>query len=335
MQAAGTTRNDSVGILAAARYLPERRQELGEILAREGLQDSAEAASGIGVTGVHVFEGESPTDMAVSVSRLVLEDAGLTPLDLDAIIDFSVMPQRYVEPAWSMSNELQAKLGAKKAFTLGYSGGGCANLHAGLKFARALIRANADVDRVLLVAADQAIAGNRVIAAGGPVTVLGDGASAVIVARGEGKATIVGTALRSNGHMHDVLNIPGGGMAHPTRLDLYRLTLDADKLASVDRMGELRGLVDKLLGRHGLAGSDIGRFVTSNISLEDTRRFGETMNANGRLASNGFAAHGHLHSSDLVFNMLELMAGDVPADTHVVMASHGLGFLYGATLLKF
>ncbi len=335
MQAAGPISQDAVGILAAARHLPERRQDLAELLAAEGLHDIAGAASAIGVEAVHVFDGESPTDMAVAVSRQVLENAGLSPLDLDAIIDFSVMPQRYVEPAWSMSNELQAELGARKAFTLGYSGGGSANLHAGLKFARALIRANADVDRVLLVAADQAIAGNRVIAADVPLTVLGDGASAVIVARGAGKATVVGTALRSNGHMHDVLNIPGGGMAHPTRLDLYRLTLDAAKFASVDRMGELRGVVEGLLGRHGLETTDIGRFVTSNISVEDTRRFDETMRTGGRLVRNGFAGHGHLHSSDLVFNLLELMSEGVPKDTHVVLASHGLGFLYGATLLKF
>ncbi|SOB95784.1 3-oxoacyl-ACP synthase III family protein [Stappia indica] len=327
---------EPVGLLAAAHYLPERTSTLDEIIARETGPVDVTAAARLGVDSVHVFEGESPTDMAVAVSRKVLETAGLTPLDLDAIIDFSMMPQRYVEPAWSMSNELQAELGAKRAFTLGYSGGHSSNLHAAIKFARALILANDDVHRVLLVASDQAISGNRVIAGqDSPLTVLGDGASAVIVARGAGRARILGTAMRSTGALHDVLNIPGGGMKHPTRLDLYRLTLDAAKHARADRTNELKGLVDKLLARHGLSGSDIGRTITANISASDAQAVGDSLGAGERLVPSGFASRGHLHASDLVLNMLELEEEAPPAGTNVLLATHGHGFLYGATLLQY
>ncbi|WP_067222492.1 3-oxoacyl-ACP synthase III family protein [Stappia indica] len=327
---------ESVGLLAAAHYLPERTSTLDEIIARETGPVDVTAAARLGVDSVHVFEGESPTDMAVAVSRKVLDTAGLAPLDLDAIIDFSMMPQRYVEPAWSMSNELQAELGAKRAFTLGYSGGHSSNLHAAIKFARALILANDDVHRVLLVASDQAISGNRVIAGkDAPLTVLGDGASAVIVARGAGRARILGTAMRSTGALHDVLNIPGGGMKHPTRLDLYRLTLDAAKHARADRTNELKGLVDKLLARHGLSGSDIGRTITANISASDAQAVGDSLGAGERLVPSGFASRGHLHASDLVLNMLELEEEAPPAGTNVLLATHGHGFLYGATLLQY
>ena len=327
---------ESVGLLAAAHYLPERTSTLDEIISRETGPVDVTAAARLGVDSVHVFEGESPTDMAVAVSRKVLETAGLAPLDLDAIIDFSMMPQRYVEPAWSMSNELQAELGAKRAFTLGYSGGHSSNLHAAIKFARALILANDDVHRVLLVASDQAISGNRVIAGqDAPLTVLGDGASAVIVARGAGRARILGTTMRSTGALHDVLNIPGGGMKHPTRLDLYRLTLDAAKHARADRTNELKGLVDKLLARHGLSGSDIGRTITANISASDAQAVGDSLGAGERLVPSGFASRGHLHASDLVLNMLELEEEAPPAGTNVLLATHGHGFLYGATLLQY
>lgn len=327
---------EPVGLLAAAHHLPERVCTLDEIVARETGPVDVTAAARLGVGSVHVFEGESPTDMALAVSRKVLEAAGLTPLDLDAIIDFSMMPQRYVEPAWSMSNELQAELGAKRAFTLGYSGGHSSNLHAAIKFARALILANDDVNRVLLVAADQAIAGNRVIAGlDAPLTVLGDGASAVIVARGAGRAAILGTALRSNGALHDVLNIPGGGMKHPTRLDLYRLTLDAAKHDRADRTSELKGLVDRLLARHGLSGGDISRTITANISAADAQAVGDSLCTGARLVPAGFASRGHLHGSDLVLNLLELEEEAPPAGSNVLLATHGHGFLYGATLLQY
>jgi 3-oxoacyl-[acyl-carrier-protein] synthase-3 len=272
--------------------------------------------------------------MAVAVSRDALDQAGLAPLDLDAIIDFSVMPQRYVEPAWSMSNELQAELGAKHAFTLGFSGGGSANIHAALKFARALIRANDDVDTILLTAADRAIPGNRVLSAGEPVTVIGDAATALVVSRNAPSAVIVDTISASNGALHDVLNIPGGGMAHPTRLDLYRLTLDETKYRSRDRMGELRALADRMLARNGLAREGVDHFLTANISNDDTEAFSRAMETNGRLHRDNLGPCGHVHSCDLVLNYMSLRQNGAAPGHHVLMASHGMGFFLGATLLK-
>ncbi|WP_349360339.1 3-oxoacyl-[acyl-carrier-protein] synthase III C-terminal domain-containing protein [Stappia sp.] len=324
----------SVGILSAARYLPDRTAPIADVLASDGLAVPPDTGDRLGIAQVHVFEGESPTEMAVAVSRQALDAAGLAPTDLDAIIDFSVMPQRYVEPAWSMSNELQAELGAKGAFTLGFSGGGSANLHAALKFARALIRANDDVDTILLAAADQAIPGNRVLAAGAPVTVIGDAASAVIVRRDAPSATLVDVAARSTGARHDVLNIPGGGMAHPTRLDLYRLMLDEAHYTAADRMTELRQVVDALLARNGLTRDDIAHFITANISRDDSEAFASAMATNGRLVPGDLAACGHVHSCDLVFTYLDLArAGGKPGDL-VLIASHGMGFFRGATLVK-
>ena len=324
----------SVGIVSAARYLPDQTATIAQVLADDSSATPDNTGDMLGISQVHVFTGESPTEMAVAVSRLALENAGLAPTDLDAIIDFSVMPQRYVEPAWSMSNELQAELGAKGAFTLGFSGGGSANLHAALKFARALIRANDDIDTILLAAADQAIPGNRVLSAGDPVTVIGDAASALIVRRDAPSATVIDVAATSKGALHDVFNIPGGGIAHPTRLDLYKLVLDADKYASVDPMAELRDVVDTLLTRNSLTLDDIAHFVTANISRADAQAFQNTMKTNGRLVSGDLDRCGHVHSCDLVFNYLDLQeTGAKPGDL-VLLASHGMGFFRGATLLK-
>ncbi|WP_029059597.1 3-oxoacyl-[acyl-carrier-protein] synthase III C-terminal domain-containing protein [Stappia stellulata] len=326
--------NDSVGILAAARFLPPRNLALDGIAHAESGAAEPETLRGLGIESVHVFEGESPTEMAVAVSQSAMSEAGLGPLELDAIIDFSVMPQRYVEPAWSMSNELQAELGAKKAFTLGFSGGGSGNIHAALKFARALIRANDDVNTILLAAADRAIPGNRVLSAGEAVTVIGDAATALIVQRNAPSATIVDTISASNGALHDVLNIPGGGMAHPTRLDLYKLTLDEAKYRSRDHMGELRVLTDKMLARNGLAREGIDHFLTANISDDDTEAFSRTMQTNGRLHRDNLGACGHVHSCDLVLNYMSLRGNGAARGDHVLMASHGMGFFLGATLLK-
>lgn len=326
--------NIGIGIRATASWLPSQTLAVGDIFAAEGHRLEAATRDRLGVEQVHHFTGESPTEMAVAVSRQVLEDARLGPFDLHAIIDFSSLPQRYVEPAWSMSNELQAELGAKAAFTLGYSGGGASNLHVALKFAVALIADNAEISNVLLVAAERAIPGNRVILAPDPVSVIGDGAAALIVSREAPKDRILGTHVTSDGANHDVFFIPGGGITHPTRLDLYRLTLDTEKFARIDRPAIHRRASDGLMRRLNGTGGPVDHQIGANFCREDVVTTSPEGANSTAIALDTLARHGHVPACDLVFNYLALKAAGLPAGSRVLLATHGLGFTAGATLLS-
>lgn len=325
---------DVIGILNAAAWLPPATRGIDDIFAEEGIMLTADVREALGVEQVHCFEGESPTEMAIAASHEVLEEARLKPTDLHAIIDFSTMPQRYVEPAWSMSNELQAELGAKAAFTLGYSGGGMSNLHVALKFAIGLIKGNDDVDTILLVAADRAIPGNRVISAPEPVSVIGDGASALIVTSRGPEDAIIATHAQTNGANHDILNIPGGGIKHPTALDRYKLTIDAKKFAAVDAPQLARQASEKLMAKLNGSGGEIDYHIGTNFSRRDVLAFQpDGDNASG-IALDTLIRCGHMHSNDLVFNYLALKEAGIEAGARVLLASHGLGFTAGATLLE-
>lgn len=324
----------SIGILSAAAYFPDKTITIEQVFKEEGVTLDADTAARLGIKRVHVFEGESPTDMAVAVSKAAIEKAGLTAMDIHAIIDFSVMPQRYVEPAWSMSNELQAELGAKNAFTLGYSGGGCANLHVAIKFATALIKANDDVDTVLLVASDKALPKNRIIDRGNPVTVLGDAASALIIKRGAPNSTIIDTEMSSIGRLHDVRNIPGGGVAHPTRVDLYKLVLDRAKYDSVDRTAAPKKLAAEMLKRNSVS-AGLKSILIPNTSNEDMDHFAKALDAQAPMARDTLASTGHVHSTDLILNYMTLEKSGLKKGDYVMMASHGMGFLAGVTLLQY
>lgn len=324
-----------VGILSTAQYFPEKHIGIDDIFKAEGVQADSKTFTDLGVKGVHVFEGENPTDMAVTATQRALENGGITASDLDVIIDFSIMPQKYVEPAWSMSNELQAEISARQAFTLGFSGAGCANIHVAIKFGTTLIQANSDVDTVLLVASDHAIPGNRIVNEDNPVTVIGDGASALILQRGAPNATIIDTSLSSLGHNHDVLNIPGGGMAHPTRLDWYKLMIDPEKYNSTARMSTLKNLSTDLLRKHSLGVSDIEHFITSNISKTDIDDFVDQMEVQDRLVRGNIERYGHIHATDLVLNYMSTESAGLQKGDYLMMASHGMGFVYGSTLLQY
>ncbi|MCG6122720.1 MAG: hypothetical protein MEP57_08435 [Microvirga sp.] len=323
------------GVLSIASSLPPRVANLGAIFADEGVALDQRVAARLGVREVRVFEGESPTELALDASRAALAKAGIEAGELDAIIDFSTMPQRYVEPAWSMSNELQHLIGARNAFTLGYSGGGCANLLVAMKFASAMLRADADTRTILLVASDVALPGNRVIDREDPFMVLGDGATAMIMRRDEGRATLIDVALASEGRLHDARFIPGGGIRHPTRLDLHRLVLDRETIASVDRHARARDLAAGLLEARGVPLGDVAHVVTPNLSAEDVVSFAAALYGNAAPGLATLANLGHANANDFILNLARLEEAGVVEGAYVLLASHGLGFLAGAALLRY
>src|SRR5205823_649187 len=108
----------------------------------------------------------------------------------------------------------QHELGAKKAFTVGFSGGAASNFLVALSSGVAMLQANDNMKAALLVASDVTIPGSRVVNPGDPVSILGDGASAVVLQKGATASIILATELWSDGAMHDVYYIPGGALAH-------------------------------------------------------------------------------------------------------------------------
>lgn len=331
-----------VSIRAAACHFPEATASLADVLAAEGLEPSAEGAERLGIDSVHACEpGAGGTPLALAAAREALELAGVKPAKVDVIVDYSILPQEYLVPAWSMGNRLQAELGAKRAFTLGFSGGGASNLQVALSSAAALLRADEGIDIALLVGAEVAIPGNRVLSPERPVTVLGDGASALVLARGgdgtdgnDGKwgDELLDTRLASDGAAHDVCYVPGGAMEHPDREDLYRLTLDAERYPAEAADDRLTALCDSLLEAAGLGRGDVAALVYPNLSTAGRERFAGRFGA-ATAGDSNLARHGHVQGTDLVLNYLSAREA-TPAGGHLLFASDGWGFLYGATLVQ-
>jgi 3-oxoacyl-[acyl-carrier-protein] synthase-3 len=199
-----------------------------------------------------------------------------------------------------------------------------------------LLAGDEGLETALLVAADVTIPGNRVLHPRRPVSVLGDGASALVLRRGDVGDTVVATRIETVGALHDVCCIRGGAMLHPERTDLYRLELDEERYAASGRVERLCGLVERLLSEVGLDLGQVRGVAYTNISAEDRAQFLGALGAtaNGASPHRG-ARHGHLQGTDLVLNYLgALDDGHLAAGDHLLVASHGMGFMYGATLIR-
>lgn len=301
----------------------------------EGASFPAETAKKLGVESVRLCDGETGSALALEAARDALERADVDASTIDVIVDFSILPQEYLVPAWNMSNKLQHELGATGAFTLGFSGGGATNFLVALKAAADLIRCDERVNTALLVAADATLPGNRILNPDAPVIVLGDGASAMLLQGDAPGPRVLDVELWSDGDYHDVCFIPGGALAHPDRPDLYRLTLDRDRFEAAPKWETLDRIAAAVLARAGRARDERTAFVYPNLSAHDREAFMDAFALDpSRAVHAPFSEHGHVQGSDFVRNYLALVEARADGDT-ALLCSHGMGFMYGVGLLAF
>jgi 3-oxoacyl-[acyl-carrier-protein] synthase-3 len=325
-----------VGILAAACRLPEAKRTVGDLCLEEGVGLTADIRARLGIQQVPMCSGERGSDMAVEASREALRKAGVDPVRVDVVVEYSILPQEYLVPVWNMSNKVQAEVGANKSFVVGFSGGGASNFLVALSSAVALLQENENLKTALLVTGDVTIRGNRVLNPADPVSVLGDSASAVVLQRGAGRGVVVDTELWSDGANHDICYIPGGSLAYPDDIELYRLQLNKPRYDAFPKAETLQRISQVLLERAGIELKDVAALIYTNVSAEDQR---EIEHVFGRRVASVCAAnlrsHGHLQGTDLVLNYLSLVESNgVREGDYVLAASHGMGALAAASLIR-
>jgi 3-oxoacyl-[acyl-carrier-protein] synthase III len=323
------------GIVSAACQFPQQRRSARDLFAEEGLDLSPETASRLGVEEVALGDGHQGSELAVAASLEALARANVSGVDVDVVVDYTIWPQKWMVPVWNMSGEVQKAIGAEKAFTVGFSGGGATNFLVALNFAAAMLEADEKMKYALLVAGDSTIPGNRVLNPSAPVSVMGDGGSAVLLQRGAPSRSVIATELVSDGTNHDVYYIPGGCLANPEDPALYRMVLDKARYDAAPKNSTMLDLAKKLLAQSGLKLEDVKYVVYPNISAEDQQAFQHAFGLKPQqVYTLNLKSHGHVQGNDLVLNYLSLDDGAVREGDYILMCSHGMGFLAGVSLIR-
>jgi 3-oxoacyl-[acyl-carrier-protein] synthase-3 len=321
------------GILSAACQFPEQRRSTRDLFAEEGVP---QAGLNLGVDQVPLCDGHRGSELAVAASIEALARAGVSGTDVDVVVDYTILPQKWMVPVWNMSGEVQKEIGAEKAFTVGFSGGGSTNFLVALNFAAAMLETDDKMKYALLVAGDVTIPGNRVLNPAAPVSVMGDAGSAVLLQRGASGQLVMGTELVSEGANHDVYYIPGGCLANPEDPSLYRMMLDKPRYDAAPKTATTLELARRVLDRAGLKLTDVKYVVYPNISSEDQNGFRDAFGLRmDQICTSNLATNGHLQGNDLVLNYLSLTTdGAVREGDYILVCSHGMGFMAGASLIR-
>jgi 3-oxoacyl-[acyl-carrier-protein] synthase-3 len=318
-----------VELRGVAGALPSRRYGLSELAAAGLLSSSPQALAELGFAYAHICDpDDEPEQLAMQAARSALDDAGLGPHDIDAVIWGSARSEchvvradvRAVSQPSSVLNGfryasawLQHELDLRNAVVMAVAQQGCSTMFSALRLARALLIAErGQVRHVLCVGVD-------VLPAGAPreilYNVISDGACAVVMSRGGSRDVWLGYRQISRGYYWDP------AIRGPEIIAAYFPTA---KL-----------LIQGLLSEHGLRPDQVDVVIPTGVSQSSWDLLLRLTGVpDGRLYR-GLSSFGHTMTSDS-FLFLEALRRNAftPSGARLLLFAYGFGSSWCGLLLE-
>jgi 3-oxoacyl-[acyl-carrier-protein] synthase-3 len=202
-----------VGLSGTAHYLPERWMTAAEVGAASGIPEHV-VVEKFGLRGKHIAaEDEHVSDMAVAAGDRLLEEHGVDPASVGAVLYYGSTWKDY--PVWQAAPWIAHRLGCSNAYAIEYD-----NVSMGtpvaLRLARALLTAEPELRNVLLVAACRE---SYLLDYGNERSRFmfncGDGAVAGLLEADVGRNLLLGSHAITDGLFSLQVKVPAGGSVEP------------------------------------------------------------------------------------------------------------------------
>ena len=224
-----------VGLAGTAAYLPERVMSAAEVAAASGIPERV-IVNKFGLRGKHVAApDEHVSDLSVRAAQTLLEERGVDPGSIDVVMYYGSTWKDYA--VWQVSPLIAHELGCAHALALEFD-----NVSHGtpmaLRVARDLLRAEAELQTILVVAAcresyllDYANERSRFM------FTFGDGAVAGLLVRDSTQNELLGCHAVTDGSLALQVKVARGGSVHAG--DGYGFLDVADPGAMKERLDEV------------------------------------------------------------------------------------------------
>ncbi|MCX8052753.1 MAG: ketoacyl-ACP synthase III [Armatimonadetes bacterium] len=278
-------------------------------------------------------EGEATSDFALKAGKAAIENAGLSPQDIDLIILATFTGDT---PLPATACLVQHALGCEgtPAFDLA---AGCSGFVYGLAVADAFVRSG-HYERVLVIGADMLSCVTNWTDRSTCV-LFGDGAGAAVVAPVNGDAGFLAFELGADGSGAKHLHIPAGGSRHPyTPEDLAQ---HRDKIVMEGRevfkfAVKIQGeATERVLARCGMTTADVDMIIPHQAN---TRIIESAVNRLGLPTEKFFVnlnKYGNTSAASIPIALDEAVAeGKIKKGDTVVTVGFGAGLTWAAGVMK-
>ena len=288
-----------------------------------------------GIRERHVVDkGVATSDLATAAAKQALQERGLAPSDLDALIVATVTPDMFFP---STACLVQNKLGAQGVWGFDLSAACSAFLYAlqtGAQFIatgvhKKVMVIGADVMSSIIDYTDRATC-----------VIFGDGAGAVLLEAAENDSEgLIDFIHEVDGAGGCSLYMPGGGSLHPSTHDtvdkrMHFVHQDGQAVFkfAVRKQAEL---CEKILTRNGLKGSDIDTFIPHQANRRIITATADRLGLRPESLIINIDRFGNTTAGTIPLAMATArQEGKLKKGNLVLLASVGAGFTVGVTLLR-
>lgn len=306
----------NAGIVGIGRYLPEKIVTNADL---EKVMDTSDEwiRTRTGIEERRIADDNTKSsDMGLAAAQKAIEDAGITPEDIDLILVATVTPD---QPFPSVACMLQERLGAKKAAAMDVSAA-CAGFMYGIITGKQFVESGA-YKYVLVVGVEKL----------SKITDWNDRNTAVLFGDGAG-AVIVGEVSEGRGILSFELGADGTGSKHLYQ-DEYIIMNGREVFKfAVRQMGES---CVHVLEKAGLTKDDVDFLIPHQANIRIMEASRQRLELPIEKMSKTVHKYGNTSSASIPISLVEeIEAGKIKDDDLIVMVGFGGGLTWGAIAIR-
>ncbi len=273
-----------------------------------------------GIKERHIAEEwENASDLALPAAKEAVENAGLTPKDIDCVIVATSTPDMTFP---STACFLADKLGCSKPMAFDISAA-CSGFIYALTIANSFIKSG-QFKNVLVVGAEVF---SKIIDWNDRSTavIFGDGAGAVVVSASEGESDILAAKMKSDGSHWGSLYCPVGEKLKMRGRETFKLAIKSMETAS-----------KKALEKAGLTLEDIKLVIPHQANIRIIKALAERLELPEEKVFSNIHKYGNTSAASIPIAMYEAWKeGKFKKGDYLLLTAFGGGLTWGAIVLKF
>jgi 3-oxoacyl-[acyl-carrier-protein] synthase-3 len=278
--------------------------------------------------------GTVTSDLCAEAAKKAMAEANLAPEDIDVIIIGTVTGDEHFPSA---ACYVQDKLGATNAAAFDVSAA-CSGFLYAVTIADNFIASGSHKN--ILVIGGEMLSRITDYSDRRTCVLFGDGAGAAIVQPSDGKRGIIKTYIGSDGHLADLLHMPGGGSKHPTTEETVKERLHYIKMegpevfkAAVKTMG---GAAVHVLKEAGMTSKDLDMLIPHQANIRIINATAKRIRLPLEKVFVNVQKYGNTSAASIPIALAEAREqGQLESGNTCLMVAFGGGFTYGAVLAKF